>query len=322
MKKKVIVIILGLFLIGVNVYAAGDLVVNGKIGVGQSNPSSKLGVDATNAPTFEGNFTKTDNTFYNANSMQVTDSNTGGSKGTTALLFNLFHAAEGSNYTQNIAAMNASINLDGSGAWNGSGIGLFPFNAKLGIRNGTGDYDIDTVNIVRLVLATNPAFTQTITVDNLAIIKANSEMSAGSGTLNGTNWYGVYVNDIANNLGGSITANITNSAGLWMDKQTIAGKNYGLVLDGEGAGSDVVFGEHSNQVRPRIYSNAGQIYADDALGSHSLISPHDPVAGEWIFYSKNLNTGKTVRVNMEKLVKAVEKLTGETFMVETLMEDK
>jgi len=35
-----------------------------------------------------------------------------------------------------------------------------------------------------------------------------------------------------------------------------------------------------------------------------------------------VKTGKIVKVNMEKLVKAVEKLTGETFMIETLMEDK
>ncbi len=48
----------------------------------------------------------------------------------------------------------------------------------------------------------------------------------------------------------------------------------------------------------------------------TLISPHDPDTGEWIFYSKNVQTGRVVRVDMERMVRAIEKLTGETFMVE------
>jgi hypothetical protein len=40
------------------------------------------------------------------------------------------------------------------------------------------------------------------------------------------------------------------------------------------------------------------------------------VTGEWIFFSKNIRTGRVVWVDMERLVKAVEKVTGEKFMVE------
>ena len=69
-----------------------------------------------------------------------------------------------------------------------------------------------------------------------------------------------------------------------------------------------------------IYSSSGELYALDSAGNSTLLSPHDKDTGEWVFYSKNTRTGRVVRVNMEKLVKAVEQLTGEQFMVETYEE--
>jgi hypothetical protein len=123
--------------------------------------------------------------------------------------------------------------------------------------------------------------------------------------------------------GALTTVNISNLTGLWIDKQTTgSSNNYGLVLDGDGAGADLVFGDAGGACRPRIFSSGGGIYTENSNCTQKLISPHDSETGEWIYYSKNVKTGKTVRVNMEKLVRAVEKLTGETFMVETLMEDK
>ena len=59
-----------------------------------------------------------------------------------------------------------------------------------------------------------------------------------------------------------------------------------------------------------------ELYAVDEDSNSTRISPHDPETGEWIFYSKNIKTGRVVRVNMEKLVKKVEELTGETFFDE------
>ncbi len=65
-----------------------------------------------------------------------------------------------------------------------------------------------------------------------------------------------------------------------------------------------------------IFSNAGQLYSVDGAGNTTQISPHDAETGEWIFYSKNVKTGKVFRVNMEKLVREVEKLTGKKFVEE------
>jgi len=69
-----------------------------------------------------------------------------------------------------------------------------------------------------------------------------------------------------------------------------------------------------------LYASGGHLYAYDADGTATQISPHDPETGEWIFYSKNTKTGRVVRVNMEKLVKKIEELTGERFMEEWIDE--
>ena len=52
-----------------------------------------------------------------------------------------------------------------------------------------------------------------------------------------------------------------------------------------------------------IYSSAGECFIMDAAGNATLQSPHDSVTNEWIFKSKNTVTGKTLRVDMEKMMK-------------------
>jgi len=59
-----------------------------------------------------------------------------------------------------------------------------------------------------------------------------------------------------------------------------------------------------------------ELYAIDESGNTTLLSPHDKETGEWIFYSKNIKTGRIVRVDMERMVSRIEELTGEKFMVE------
>lgn len=58
-----------------------------------------------------------------------------------------------------------------------------------------------------------------------------------------------------------------------------------------------------------IYSAAGECYIMDAAGNATLQSPHDD-NGEWIFYSKNTVTGREVRVDMEKMLRALNELHG------------
>ncbi|MEE9594193.1 MAG: hypothetical protein V3V92_02225 [Candidatus Hydrothermarchaeales archaeon] len=65
---------------------------------------------------------------------------------------------------------------------------------------------------------------------------------------------------------------------------------------------------------PPLYN--AELFVMDEQGNETKISPHDSVTGEWIFYSKNVKTGRVVRVNMEKLVKKIEELTGEKLLEE------
>jgi hypothetical protein len=153
-----------------------------------------------------------------------------------------------------------------------------------------------------------------------------NEGSAVGSPVNLTNHYHNYVVDTNHyhnyvvDTGALTTVNITNLAGLWVDKQTSGSNNFGIVLDGDGAmgdyGSALVLGTDQNAF---LYGKSDGVYVYDGI-AETKISPHDPETGEWIYYSKNIKTGKTVRVDMERLVKAVEKLTGETFMIETLIE--
>ena len=55
------------------------------------------------------------------------------------------------------------------------------------------------------------------------------------------------------------------------------------------------------------------IYTCDEGGTSTRLGAHNP-EGEWEFYSYNNRTGKTVRINMEKMIKKLEEFTGETFI--------
>jgi hypothetical protein len=62
--------------------------------------------------------------------------------------------------------------------------------------------------------------------------------------------------------------------------------------------------------------DTSELYVLDELGNETAISPH---AGgkEWVFHSKNKNTGRNVKVNMERMIKRLEELhPGEKFLEE------
>jgi hypothetical protein len=58
---------------------------------------------------------------------------------------------------------------------------------------------------------------------------------------------------------------------------------------------------------------SAEVYVRDEAGNVTKISPHN-AQGEWEYYSKNTRTGKTVRVNMEEMIRDIEKLTGKTYI--------
>jgi hypothetical protein len=92
--------------------------------------------------------------------------------------------------------------------------------------------------------------------------------------------------------------------------------NGGSVISVPDNGSDPTMASNTAGLYAKDVSGTVELFAVDEAGNATQISPHDPVTGDWIFYSKNRKTGKTKRVNMERLVKAVEELTGENFLEE------
>ena len=64
-----------------------------------------------------------------------------------------------------------------------------------------------------------------------------------------------------------------------------------------------------------LYTISGEMFVKDGSGNETQISPHSK-DGEWQYYSKNSKTGKVVRIKMEKMIRKLEELTGESFIEE------
>jgi hypothetical protein len=299
MYNRIFLLVSGLLLVGVNLFAAGDLQVNGKLSVGTSpNTAYKIDVNTTtetrgmrvqgtgsvddavvqglNVVAFCSSGDCSLTGFLNQVRIETAAPTLSYSAGAGMNSIQLRNPSIGTTTVPLLRAMTASINLGGPNArtWNVANVDMI---YSAGIK------DSDTI---------------------------------GSGVELSVNNF-KHIN-IADTAASNLIA-ITNQTGMWIDKQSKGTTNYGIVLNGDGAGSDIVFGSANNI---KLYANAGDLFVKDAANNVTQLGPHDPVTGEWIFYSRNVKTGKTVRVNMEKLVKAVEKLTGEKFLVEAIEEIK
>lgn len=63
-----------------------------------------------------------------------------------------------------------------------------------------------------------------------------------------------------------------------------------------------------------LYSTSGELRVMDAAGNATLLSPHDHLTNEWIYYSRNTVTGQVLRIDMERMMKALDKLLGGGFV--------
>ncbi len=98
---------------------------------------------------------------------------------------------------------------------------------------------------------------------------------------------------------------------------TISGTNAALIIESASIPPIV-----TDSVVLYSTSTAGiaEAYILDEAGNSTLLSPHDKVTGDWIFYSKNIKTGRTLRVDMERLVRRIEEVLDEKFITETFYE--
>ena len=60
-------------------------------------------------------------------------------------------------------------------------------------------------------------------------------------------------------------------------------------------------------------SGTGEVFVLDAADNETKISPHND-NGEWEYYSRNSRTGKTVRINMEAMIRDLESFTGNKYI--------
>ena len=65
----------------------------------------------------------------------------------------------------------------------------------------------------------------------------------------------------------------------------------------------------------KLVNGHAEIFVQDSNSNVTQISPHNP-EGEWQYFSRNTKTGKVVKINMEKMIRRLEEITGESFMEE------
>jgi hypothetical protein len=309
MIKKIIILTIVLMFIGFNAYAQGDLSVNGSLGVGTSSPSHKVEVVATD-DRVKLDITKSADSLLTAFDVIITDNVTGSTSGVTSMDFRTQHTGNAGNVTQNF--LNSQYWLDMRGSVSGAFADVRVQGNNLSFF-GTGTYSLG--NIEGIFVSTQLRGSTNVTANDFYLLKTGMNLNMGSGTesLTVTDMGGLLIDDWGAN-GAPPAGTQTNVMGIKVNKQTIGINKMGIWLNGDEAGADIVFGLNQEA---RLYSREGELFVKDSGSNETQISPHDPETGEWIFFSKNTKTGRTVKINMEKLVKAVEELTGEQFMIES-----
>ena len=234
--------------------------------------------------------------------------------------------------------VNTSLDLNGSSVTH-SGLtrGVQGANMEAHITN-TSAADTAVLStatgFVGYVYVTPQSGSGDLTLTNAIGCSASGDFSAGDlaadKTLTITNSYNFFA-PISFIYGGSATKVCTNAYAFYSEGQTLATNNW-IFYDATSAGTNSQNRLGAIQLinqasAPTNLANhswiyalddtaSSEVYVRDEAGNATKISPHNK-EGEWEYYSVNSVTGKTVRVNMEALVKEVENLSGKKF-IETI----
>jgi len=123
---------------------------------------------------------------------------------------------------------------------------------------------------------------------------------------------------------GGSSMTVTKQYGLFVESLTTGDTDYAIYVDGTtlsyyggpialGVGSDPSTLANSAHIYAKDDSSSAEVYVRDEAGNVTKISPHNE-QGEWEFYTQNTTTGKTFRVNMERMIRKLEEFTGERFI--------
>jgi hypothetical protein len=269
MNKIILLIILGLLIFGVDAYAAGDLIVGGNLEV----DTNVLKVDSANDNVGIG----TDpNTIYKLD-LDTTNKIAG-------MKINNVRTNDGN--VQGLE-LNAILNY-GGGNSNAAARGVVfssqardtlnltrpaPFAGLVGVdgavdyfyENGASPVITRSIGILashrarRVENSTNLDVTEMIGIQSGGF-DDNFSVAAGSTVDIDTMKHFNISNSITTTSPGTTT--ISKQAGLWIEALSAGSSNYGIVLDGDGAGSDIVFGP--NQEVSMYRDSGGQLYISGA----------------------------------------------------------
>ena len=118
-------------------------------------------------------------------------------------------------------------------------------------------------------------------------------------------------------LGGNLDTNGNNIVSSGTDAVTLKPSTYVDVQDGpvhlEVLASDPSGVANRASLYAKDVSSSAELFVRDEAGNVTQISPHN-TQGEWIYYSENVKTGKRFKVNMEKMIRRLEQITGEDFI--------
>lgn len=149
----------------------------------------------------------------------------------------------------------------------------------------------------------------TINVTNAFSIRSFGLSQAASGeTVNVTDYYHFYA-DAFNDIG-SGTTTVTNEYAFYDNGNKLS--RFGAVILANQSGDPSGVGD-SAHIYAKDVASSSEVFVRDEAGNVTQISPHND-EGDWQFYSRNTKTGKTVRINMEKMIRKLEEFTGETFI--------
>ena len=118
-------------------------------------------------------------------------------------------------------------------------------------------------------------------------------------------------------LGGDLNTNGKDIISSGTDAVTLKPSTYVDVQDGpvhlEVLASDPSGVTNRASIYSKDVSSSAELFVRDEAGNVTQISPHN-TEGEWIYYSENVKTGKKYKVNMEKMIRKLEQITGEDFI--------
>jgi hypothetical protein len=158
-----------------------------------------------------------------------------------------------------------------------------------------------------------------------------SPANFGDGTMNVTNEYGVYIDQSSSTASGNTTGLFINqnsgddcikisgtaTNGIYIDNNSLNNRIGGLQFQFNRIKFPDASTPTTSATLAWLYgdnsSGTQELYVKDGAGNVTQLSPHN-AQGEWEYFSRNTDTGKTVRINMEEMIRDLEQLTGKTYI--------